>query len=726
MRVSQAQKQVIYRACNICEAICGLEITLENNTIVKIKGDQDDPLSKGHICPKAIALKDIYNDPDRLKVPIKRQADGWQEISWKQAYQEVVAHLQAIQKQYGNDAVAVYQGNPSVHNLEAMLFAPSLVRALKTKNRFSATSVDQLPDQLASYLMFGHGLFIPLPDLDHTDFLLIIGANPVVSNGSMMTAPGIPRRLKAIRKRGGKVYVVDPRRTETSQLADEHIFIRPGTDALMLLSMLHIIFKQSKQRLDHLEEFCEGLTVVESLVEPYPAEKTAAITGIPAAQLEQLVDTFCASEKACCYGRIGVSTHEFGSLAHYLINVLNIVTGQLDKVGGTMFAQPAFDFLASARKKPKKSFANNFTRVRKLPDFNGEFPVASLAEEILTPGEGQIKALLISSGNPVSSTPNSQNLDQALDQLEYIVSIDFYLNETSRKANIILPPPYALERPHYDLVFHALAIRNTSRYSQAIFSPPKQQQSDADIFIELTGRMQGAGLINSLATRLKKWFVKSIGIERIIDHHLKKGPYASSHQLSLKKINQNPHGIDLGAMKPCLPQRLFTENKTINLAPDKIIVDAKRLEAHFFDDQIKPENSDFDLLLIGRRNPRSNNSWLHNSYRLVKGKKRCLAFMHPQDARQRKLDEGELVRVKSRAGQIEIEVHITEDIMQGVVSVPHGWGHDMKGVKLNIATQHAGVNINRLTDELLIDQVSGNAALNGVPIAVEKIAHAVA
>jgi anaerobic selenocysteine-containing dehydrogenase len=716
-----------YHACNLCEAICGLEIVLEDEQIISIKGDKKDPLSKGHICPKAIALQDIYNDPDRLRQPHKKTADGWEKISWDQAYDEVAQNLKKIQKKYGNNAVGVYQGNPTVHNLEAMLFSSAFTRTLRTQNHFSATSVDQLPEQLVSSEMFGHSLLIPLPDLDRTEFVIIIGGNPVVSNGSLMTAPGVKKRLTAISERGGKVVVIDPRKTETAAIADEHFFVKPGTDALMMLAMLQYLFEQKLQSLGTVSNFTKDLKIVEKLVKPYTPEIVSPITGIPAERLKELVRNFCVAGSATCYGRIGVSTHEYGTLTQWLIVVFNIVTGNLDFPGGTMFSNPAFDFLAktskksSSKKKKRKDFGSAYSRVRNLPNFNGEFPVATLAEEITTAGEGQIKAMVTNSGNPLLSTPNSKNIDQAFSQLEYMVSIDFFINETTRHANIILPPVSALERPHYDIIFHSLAIQNTARFSTALFKPPKDARSDAQIFTELGWRMTSVSLFSKMKGWFKKTLTQKLGAEYVINDQLKKGPYGKSHNLTLQKLLDNPHGIDLGALTPCLPNRLFTKDKQINLAPAIFVKDLERLQKQYLMTSQSKDAPEFDLLLIGRRDPRTNNSWLHNSYRMVKGKNRCLAMIHPDDATARNIEDGELVHIKSRVGAINITVVITDEMMPGVISIPHGWGHDMDGVELRVAKEHGGVNTNILTDEFLLDAISGNAALNGVPISISRI-----
>ena len=712
-------KQTRYVACNLCEAICGLEIKLDNGRIKSIRGDKQDPVSKGHICPKAVALQDIYNDPDRLRSPVKKTTDGWLPISWSQAFDEVTTGLQQVQAKSGRDAVAVYLGNPTVHNLEALLFGPEFFRSLGTKNRYSATSVDQLPEQLVSLLMFGHSLLIPLPDLDRTAFHIIFGANPVVSNGSMMTAPGVRKRLKAIRERGGELVVIDPRRTETADIADLHLFIRPGSDVLMLLAMLHVVFSEKLQTLGKVGQFTTGIERIEKTVREYPPERVADLTGISAQDVRTLVRDFCAAGSASCYGRIGVSTQQFGTLTQWLITVFNIVTGNLDIPGGTQFSKPAFEILTPVR-QGKKGFADRLSRVRKLPDFNAEFPVATLADEITTPGEGQVRALVTSAGNPILSTPNGHQLDAALKDLDFMVSIDIYLNETTRHANIILPPTIGLERPHYDVVFQALAIRNGAKFSEPVFKTGKEQRSDLQIFTELGWRMKNTNRFNKATGWFRKQLLQWLGSEWIINRKLKQGPYYKSHGLDLQKLKNNPHGIDLGPMQPCLPERLFTADKTINLAPDEFISELKKLTVFFDTDQATSGQSRFDLQLIGRRDPRTNNTWLHNSYRMVKGKKRCLMLIHPQDAECRQLLDGDMVMVSSRVGSIRIPVVISDEMKPGVISIPHGWGHQADGIQLGIARQHAGVNTNILTDDQFLDSLSGNAVFNGIAVSVTR------
>src|SRR5689334_695360 len=492
-----------YRNCNLCEAICGIEISVESERQLTIRGDKDDPFSRGYICPKAVALQDFHFDRDRLRYPVRRTAGGWQRIEWNQAFAEVSKNLKRIYSRYGRNSTATYLGNPTVHNYGAMLFAPGFLRSLHTRNRFSATSVDQLAHHLAAYLMFGHQLVLPIPDIDRTSFFLMLGANPAVSNGSMMTAPGMSVRLQALRERGGKVVLVDPRRNETARLADQHVFIRPGTDVFLLLALVQVVFAEQLTRLDHLASFTNGVDAVRKVVSEFSPERVAPVTGIDAEEIRLLAREFAAAESAVCYGRIGVSTQEFGGVCQWLINALNIITGNFDRPGGAMFTLPAFDPVTAPESLASRGgYARWHSRVRKLPEFGGELPVAALAEEILTPGSGQVKALVTLAGNPVLSTPNGRALDRALETLEFMVAIDPYINETSRHAHIILPPTSPLERDHYDLAFHLLAIRNTAKFSPALFARPPDAMHDWEILAELQSRMEQNSLSRLLPRKL--------------------------------------------------------------------------------------------------------------------------------------------------------------------------------------------------------------------------------
>lgn len=708
-----------YRNCNLCEAICGIEISVQAGQHLNIRGDDDDPFSRGYICPKAVALQDIHYDKDRIKHPVRRTANGWQRIGWDEAFDEVTQNLKRIHAKYGKNSVATYLGNPTVHNYGALLFAPGFLRSLHTRNKFSATSVDQLAHHLSAYLMFGHQLLLPVPDLDRTNYFLILGANPAVSNGSMMTAPGMGRRLQEIRKRGGKVILIDPRYNETARLADRHLFIRPGTDVLLLLALLHVVFDEGLTR---TPPFTNGVETVRNLVAEFPPEKVASITGVNSDQIRTLAREFVSAEGAVCYGRIGVSTQEFGVLCQWLINILNIVTGNLDRPGGAMFTLPAFDPLSAPEGlAPRGSFARWHSRVRKLPESAGELPVATLAEEILTEGPGQVKAFVTFAGNPVLSTPNGRELDQALANLEFMASIDCYINETTRHASIILPPTSSLERGHYDLAFHLLAIRNTAKFSPALFQPGEDSLDDWEILLELQTRMQHDGFFGGSLGHVKRKFVRRFfGPERILDLGLRFGPYGAgmnpfSKGLTLRKVQKAVHGIDLGPLTSCLPGRLRTADKRIELAPDVLVKDVERVKARLLDGV----HSNGQLLLIGRRQLRGNNSWMHNYQRLVKGKPQCTILMHPKDAAQRHLASGQKAVVRSRVGSVALPVEISEEMMPGVVSIPHGWGHDRVGIQLDVAQQNAGASINDLTDNQAIDTLCGTAAFNGTLVAVD-------
>jgi len=737
-----------YRACNLCEAVCGIVISssrqeqlagvggrrqeqakphdatrnpeLETRNLLDIRGDKDDPFSRGYICPKAVALQDLHYDKDRLKYPVRRTPHGWERLGWKEAFDEVAFHLKRIHAVHGRNSIATYLGNPTVHNYGALLFAPGFIRSLHTRNRFSATSVDQLAHHLAAYLMFGHQLHLPVPDLDRTNFFLILGANPAVSNGSMMTAPGVGRRLQEIRQRGGKVILIDPRFTETARLADRHLFIKPGTDVLLLLALLHVVFGEGLTRLGPLAAFTKGVDVIGKLVAEFPPDKVASITGIDSDQIRLLAREFASAESAVCYGRIGVSTQEFGGVCQWLINVLNIVTGNLDRPGGAMFTLPAFDpVTASQSLSPRGSYARWHSRVRKLPEFSGELPVVTLAEEVLTEGAGQIKALVTSAGNPVLSTPNGRQLDRALAGLEFMASIDPYINETTRHAHIILPPSSSLEHEHYDVAFHLLAVRNTTKFSPALFQPDGETRHDWEILLELQTRMEHDGIFG----RVKREFIKRFfGPERILDLGLRFGPYGArlnpfSKGLTLRKLKRAVHGIDLGPLASCLPGRLRTSDKRIELAPEVLVQDVERVKAKLLDKASVPPNG--DLLLIGRRQLRSNNSWMHNSQRLLRGKPQCTILMHATDAAQRHLRPGQKVSVRSRVGSVVVPIEISEEMMPGVVSIPHGWGHDRLGIQIDVAQQHAGGSINDVTDDLTIDALCGTAAFSGTWVAIE-------
>lgn len=693
-------------SCNLCEAMCGLLVTVEDGRVTEIRGDKSDPLSKGHICPKAVALRDLQEDPDRLQRPVRRTADGWVEMSWPDAIDLVGTRLAEVQREHGKDAVGVYQGNPNVHSLGALTHMPAFVGMLSTRNRFSATSLDQLPHMLAARLLYGHQYMIPVPDVDRTSYLLILGANPLASNGSIMTAPGIGRRLRSIRARGGRVVVIDPRRTETAAVADEHYFIRPGTDAAFLLALIHQVFADDNVT---AAGYIDGLDAVRNAVQEWSPERAAAATGVDSEVIRQVAKDFAAAGSAACYGRIGVSTQRFGAVCQWAIQVLNALTGNLDRPGGTMIPRPAVDTLRGAGPGHLGRYRS---RVRGLPEFGGELPSATIADEILTPGKGRIHALMTIAGNPVLSTPNGNRLDDALRTLDFMVAIDPYINETTRHADVILPPTPLFERAHYDLLFHQLAVRNTTRWNEPVLPKPAHARHDWEIFRDL-GRVYARRAKRRTSLRIMMTLgALRLTPRRIVDLGLRIGPY----RLSLRQLSKQPGGVDLGALEPALPKRLRTRARRIDLAPNLILDELPQVRSQLID-----RRAGQDLLLVGRRHLHDNNSWMHNSARLVKGRARHQLLMNPGDLTPRGLKDGQRVRVSSSVGTVEVDLVATADIMPGVVSLPHGFGHTRPGVRLGVATTVPGVSVNDLTDPGLFDELAGTAALNGVPVAVTAV-----
>jgi len=704
--------------CMLCEAVCGIQVDVEDNRAVAVRGDPDDPFSKGHICPKAAALVDLHEDPDRVTTPLRREGGRFVPVSWDSAMDEAATRLAAIQRAHGRSAVALYVGNPTVHSYSAVLGFALFSKALGSRTRYSATSVDQLPHMLASLQMFGHQLALPVPDLTRTDFLLVLGANPAVSNGSLMTAPGAKKRIQAIRARGGKVVVVDPRRTETADIADAHHFVVPGSDVFLLLAMLQVVFEEGLVRARGAMLLADGLDAVKALVAPFRPERVAARVGIAAAAVRALARDFARASSAVCYGRIGVCTQEHGGLAAWLVVVLNAVTGNLDHPGGAMFPTPAVDVLQLAARLGQRGHFGRWTsRVRGLPEFGGELPAATMADEIETPGDGQTRGLVTFAGNPVLSTPNGARLGRALAGLDFMVSIDIYRNETTRHAHLILPTSFGLERDHYDLLFYGLAVHNAARYVRAALRPPEGVRHDWRVLADLgLGIHASGGGRRALGTTLALRALRAVGPTRVLDLMLRTGPRGalSRDRLSIRALEATPHGRDLGPLVPCLA-KILAEPRRVQLAPALFTGELPRLERELVAHAPGPRR----LVLIGRRQLRSNNSWMHNSLRLVKGPASCTLLMHPDDARARGLGQGETVRVTSARGAVVAPLRISDEIAPGVVSLPHGWGHGHEGTQLRVAAAHAGVSINDLTDEGAVDPLSGVASFSGVPVDVE-------
>ncbi len=697
----------VHGVCNLCEAICGLVLTVEGDRVTSVRGNPDDPLSRGHLCPKGTAIGDLHADPDRLRRPLRRTPDGrFEEIGWAEALEYAVTGLADTLEQHGPDAVAAYLGNPNVHSLGAMTHGTQVVRALGSRNAYSATSVDQLPQQLVAHLMFGHQLLLPVPDIDRTELLLVFGANPMASNGSLMTVPDFPRRVRDLKARGGRLVVLDPRRTETARVATEHHFVRPGTDAAVLLAMLHTVLADDRAT---PPPYAVGLDRVREAAAAMTPEAAEQVSGVPAEVIRRLAGELLDAGAAAVYGRMGVSTQPFGSVCAWAINVLNAVTGNLDRPGGVMFTRPAVDLVG--RGLVGRGHHDRWrSRVRGLPETGGELPVSTLADEILTPGDGQVRAVLTVAGNPVLSTPDGRRLDEALAGLDFMVAVDLYLNETTRHADVILPPTGALERDHYDLVFHTLAVRNTARFTPAVFAKPEDARHDWEIFRDLAlGLLARRGARQPWRRRLVTQGRLRLSPTRVVDLLLRTG----SRRLSVRALTRSPDGIDLGPLEPCLPGRLRTPDATLRLAPDLVLEDLARVTA-----ELRPYDADGPdhLVLVGRRHQRDCNSWLHNTERLTKGRPRHQLFMHPDDLARRDLVDGARVRVTSRVGSVVVDVRSTEDMMPGVVSLPHGYGH-ARGTGTTRAVAVPGVSVNDLTDPERID-VSGNAAFSGLPVTV--------
>jgi anaerobic selenocysteine-containing dehydrogenase len=738
----------VHRVCTLCEATCGIAVDVDGGRVERVSADRLDPFSKGYLCPKAWGMKALQDDPDRLERPMRREGSTWREIGWDEALGEAVERLDAVRAAHGPDAVAAYLGNPNAHSLHAMVYGPVLLKALGTKQRYSASSLDQLPKMASAAFMFGSGLAVPVPDLDRTSYLLVFGGNPAVSNGSLMTAPDAAGRLRAIVARGGKVVVFDPRRTETARLASEHHFLRPGTDAWLLLAMARELFAEGLVRLGALAGRVAGLDELERLVAPFTPERAEAVTGVAAGAVRRVAREFAAAGAAACYGRIGTTCQRFGTVASWAVDVLNVLSGNLDRPGGAMFARPAaargFNRAGSGRRGPPR-FGRWRTRVRQLPEMFGELPTAALADEIEAPGPGRVRALVTVAGNPALSAPNGARLGRALAGLDAMVSVDFYLNETTRHAHVILPPPPPLERDTYDLALYHFAVRNVAKYSPPALARAPGRPDEWEILLALAkGLMglRGASLADADALVLAKLAAEEVGDDggrrpgltaaealaalgpepgprRALDLLLRLGPYGdgfgrSPGGLTLARLEASEHGVDLGPLVPRLDEVLATASGLVELAPAPVVDDLGRLARE------EAEAGRADFVLVGRRHLRSNNSWMHNLPALVKGPARCTLLVHPDDAARLGLGPGDRAVVRSRVGRAVAPVELSDELMPGVVSLPHGWGHAGPGLRLGVAEARAGVNVNEVSDDEFLDGPTGNAAFNGVPVTIER------
>ena len=735
---------IAHKICPLCEACCGLDVQIESGKVIAIRGQKTDVFSAGYLCPKGVALKDLHEDPDRLRTPLIKRNGEFVEASWDEAFAEIDRRLTAVRTQHGANAVAVSAGNPSGHKFGLILYFGRLLKALGSRNVFSASTLDQMPKQLSSGLMFGAWLSIPVPDIERCDHLLILGANPMASNGSLWTVPDFRGKAKAMRERGGKIVVVDPRRNETADIADRHVPIRPGGDAFLLLGMVNTLFAEGLVRLGRIGEHVAGVAEVQAAVQPFTPEAVAARCGIDAQTIRGLARELAAAERAAVYGRLGTCTQEFGSLSSWLIDVLNVLTGHLDEPGCAMFPKsPAFSVNTEGKPGIGRGVVTgrHRSRVSGAPEVFGELPTGCLAEEIETPGEGQIKAFITIASNPVMSSPNGARLAAALDQLDFMLSLDIYLNETTRHADVILPGLSPLEDTHYDVALPQLAYRNAARYSPAALPPPAGHPREWESMVRLIAIAQGKGAnidvqtfdTELLRADLQRQFgdqtdavmaaiSRHTGPERRLDLALRMGAYGDAFGknpggLTLAKLMDSPDGIDLGPLKPRVPEMLRTPSGKIELAPPSLIDDVKRAATAL--QQPAPE-----MVIVGRRQVRSNNSWMHNLPTLAKGPFRCTALVNPADAQRLGLVEGAVARIArgSSGRHIEAQVEISDEIMQGVISLPHGWGHALPGARLSVAAERPGANLNDVLDEDLRDPLSGNAVLGGVAVQVTAVA----
>ena len=747
--MSASAESIHTRTCSLCEAMCGLHVHVEGDRVTKIRANPDDVWSRGYICPKGTVLGDLHHDPDRLRAPVIREAGGFREVSWQEAFAEVERRLQPILASSGIDAVTTYIGNPTAHNFSLSRYVPAFVPMSGIPRLYSAGTIDQWPKNVAVALLYGGMWTIPTPDIDRTDYLLVMGANPHASQGSLLAAADVLGRIDAIRARGGKVVVIDPRRTGTAERADEWVAIRPGTDAALLLAITHVLFAEGRVDLAQLGDRVNGLAELETLVKDFAPETVADACSVPAETIRRLARELAGAPRAVVYGRIGTCNQEFGTLASWLVEVVNIITGNLDRPGGSMFANPIAWSLTSLT---PPEFADGFefgrwhSRVRGAPEVLGQVPVSCMAEEIATPGEGRIRALITIAGNPVLSTPDAGKLDAALPELECMISVDNWINETTRHAHVILPGLSVLEQPHYDELLWSWAVRNAGKYSAPIFEPEPGRPAEWQILLMLTALLNGQKAADVEIERLDDLFFAGVvatvagqagspiagrdpgeilaqnpepGPRRLLDLQIRTGPWGDAYGanpggLTLSEFERQPDGIDKGPLEPRLDAVLRTPSGRIELCPSHITRDLPRLRARL-------GRAEPPLVLVSRRHVRSNNSWMHNVAPLMTGRDRCTLLVHPSDATRLGLRDGGRAAIRSEAGRIEAPVEVSDEMMPGVVCLPHGWGHDKPDARLAVAAEHAGVCNNLLAPGELVDVPSGNAVVNGIPVEVSAV-----
>ncbi|MFD9664081.1 molybdopterin-dependent oxidoreductase [Rhodococcus sp. NPDC059968] len=727
------------RICPLCEATCGLLFELDGRTVTAVKPNPDDVFSAGHSCAKGIGLERLENDPDVIRTPLIRDGNSFREATWDEAFAEIDRRLPPLIAADPNSC-AVYSGNPAAHHLDPSFYTLPLIAAIGTRNVYSPASIDTLPKNFANALLYGTGLGMAVPDIDRTSYLLILGSNPLVSNGSTVTAPGIGKRLEALRERGGTLVVVDPARTRTAEVADRHLAIRPGTDAFLLLALVSVIATEGLAAPGRLTEYIDGVDDVLRLTERFTPDAVAKICGIDADVIRQVAREFAAADSAVAHSRMGSCTQEFGSVANWMVEVLNIITGNLDRPGGAMFPTPPAGGPTTWPGNPKAPlvFDRWRSRVRDMPEAMGEIPAVCFSEEILTPGPGQVRGLITISGNLARSLPNSHAVEAALADLEFMVCIDGYLNETTRYADVILPPPPLTTRGHHDLALTHFQVRNVARYSAPLLEPGPGEMPEWRILMRLTAIVRGvpdrpitelddevAATATRRAAKLAGREVEDVlrategrtGPERLLDLRLRSGPYgdrfgAVPGGLTLELLEHSPNGIDYGPLEPRVPDVLRTPDKRINLVPDALTADLSRLRAAL--EQPVP-----DLVLINRRQRRGMNSWLHNALPQPDAGQ-CALFMNPFDAAGRSLVDGDTVRIASKTSSVVAELHITDEMRQGVVSLPHGWGHHGHSLRTTRSASAPGANVNALVDDIVVEPLTGTPIFNGFPVDVVR------
>lgn len=685
------------RTCHICEANCGVLVELDGRKVVSIKGNPDHVLSRGHICPKATAIADLQDDPDRLRRPMKRTANGWQAIGWDQAYTEIAARVVALQAKKARPAF--YVGNPTAHDYALAGQMGALRRAVGSKGTFSASTLDQIPHHYVQFQLYGHVSMAAVPDIDRAHAIVIVGGNPAASNGSIWTVPDFKARTKEMQTRGGKLIVVDPRRTETAKLADQWLPVIPGTDTALLIAILHAVRQRCPELTAPLASLVDdSWNTLDGHLAAFDEEALASHCGVAANDIASIADLLTSGQPATIYGRMGVSVTEYGTLNQWLIQLINIASGNLDRVGGTMFPEPLLDTIALVGRGGIKTVE---TARGTLPSVMGEIPMVAFADELLRHDDQRVRMLFVMAGNPVLSAPDGARTDAALAGLDLMVSFDMYVTETSRHAHYILPPCGPLEKDHYPLFFGPLAVRNFGAYSPALLAKEADSKADWEVVTELAAAIhaeKGEAMPNTPSPREQ------------LDQMLR----ASPRGMSLAEVEAQPNGVDLGPLRPNLAERIRTNNKRIHAVPAPLVEELERFKA---DLSAAPSDS---LQLIGRRHVRSNNSWLHNSKRLVKGPDRCTLMIHPGDAAARGITDGDLVDVASRVGRVSVVAEVSDDMMRGAVSLPHGWGHGRGGVGWQTAAAHPGVSLNDLTDPERYCRLTGNAVLNATPVTIAR------